>query len=145
MKYINAIILVGGFLGLLSCGDDNEKPKDIVAESAEWSVLVDEELVEGDKLSLIYVTDVGYELRLSQTGGTKSVLFNFFNKPKVKTYTSESQLVGEYSPEMGVADDFDEGQLIITKYNADSLVATFSYNTFEHRELEEGVIKAKLR
>lgn len=145
MKYSFKILLVSGFLGLISCGEDTEKPKDIIAESAEWSVVVDEELVEGDELELIYVTDAGYRLTASQTDGLKYIEFTFFKEPKVRSYTSDGDVRGNYYLGSGIPDGLNEGQLTIIKYNADSLVATFSYDTYEHRVLTNGVIKARLR
>jgi hypothetical protein len=151
MKYKYAILLVSSFLGLVACGDDDEGHAPTVrSESAEWSVLVDGNLLEGDKIEVTDTEERGIVMKFYQSSGNNAVSFGFgSDQPDEGLYVTDNQFAGVYyftDTLLSVPD----GELNIIKYNSDSLVATFEFGVSDGPAvpsivLTEGIVKAKLK
>ena len=149
MKFLNAFILVGSFATFISCGSDEEGHAPTVrSESAEWSMLVDGELVEGDKMEITDTEERGVILRIYNSITNEFVTFPFGSEnPKVKTYLTDNQFVAHYNDTL---DSVEGGSFTISKYSKDSLKANFEFpvtrtSVVTHYVITEGVIKARLR
>jgi len=132
-------LLLSTFL-LFSCGED-ENPV-VKSESATWSASVDGDPLTGDRVVITKMNATDYSIEATQKTGNYFVAFYLPAAPEVKVYdlsNSSGRIFYTSGNEVS-----NTGELHITKYNADSLVANFTFVAGVY-EVTSGTIKAKLR
>lgn len=141
-----------GLLGFFACGEDDQTyAKPVYAKSAEWSFLANGEMVSGDKLKITETEAWGYVMKI-YNDNEESMEFSFGSKPPRAKFYEEGWEMEFYAYYYSPLDTINmrSGEMDIVKYDADSLVATFAFQTTGTDEtpampLTEGIIKARLR
>ena len=136
--FLSASLLI--IFSLSSCGED-ETPT-LTSKSAVWSSSVDGNFLAGDEIEILKMNETDYSVKALQKTEDYFIIFYLSSSPQVKAYDlSNSECEIYYT---SGNESTDAGELVISKYDADSLVATFSFTAGVY-EVTNGIIKARLR